>query len=257
LSNRRFLVASAVVLIGLILVVIAFSWASSLTPFTLTAQIWDVQQDEKHAIIASNQFTGVTSNGIPENTLQQMGTWIIGQIKVRYDLNTTSIQLHVHVPADLSKDKLLIQTNPKLPVQTYFSVVEANSKSRVPLDQEALSTLGRDFWLEANAPGYTTWSKHLNWSEDLDQDFILDPIPVSVGVEDFDGNSNSAAMWLTNYLSSYPRLEIKDPKTLEVLRGKIEKEKELLARNPMVQSSIRDSLGVDLVISGKYENVRS
>ncbi len=254
LGNRRFLAASVIALGGAILVVIALSWVSSQIPFTLTAQIWDVQLDEKNSIIASSSFTGTTNSGIPDNSLKEMGAWIISQLTKRhYDLNATGVQLHIHVPANLGKDKIVVQTKPEIPLQVYFDRTEAGHKSRLPLDQEALSTLGKDYWMEVDAPGYDRWTRHFNWSEGLDQNIKLDSIPISIGIEEFDGSNNSAAAWLVNYLSSYPKLKIKDPNALQILRAEIEKEKEFFSTNPTAQESLRTTLGVDLIISGKYE----
>jgi len=255
----RWIGLGIVVILGLLLLFFAVSKLPLLGPApapkaVLTVQIWDVVLDEKHAVIASQQFSGPATNGLPAETLQTVGNWITEQLRGRYNLDATLLQGHVYIPADLSKEELDIKTTPPGSVQVYFWVVEGEGKSRVSLavDQKALATIGKDFFLEISRPGYQAWMKQVTWNKALDEDFTLEPFPLGIGVEEFTGEKN-VGLWLANYLMSNPRFLIKDPSTLQNLKERIAEEKAAIARNPQIQLQYRTSLGVDVIISGHYE----
>jgi len=256
IAGRRVGLGIAAVL-GLLLLVFAVAKLPLFGPAPapkalLTVQIWDVVLDEKHAVIASQQFSGPATNGPSEETLQTVGDWLTEQLRGRYNLDATLLQGHVYVPANLSKEEVTVETTPTVPMQLYFWVVEEGGKSRVSLKQkQALADLGKDFFLEISLAGYGTWGKQVTWNKAVDEDFTLEPLPLGIGVEEFTGEKN-VGLWLANYLSSNPRFLIKDPSTLQNLKERIAAEKAAIARNPQLQLEYRTSLGVDVIISGHY-----
>jgi hypothetical protein len=257
----RWLWMGIAVLLGLLSLVFAVSKLPLFGPapapkYLLTVQIWDVVLDEKHAVIASQQFSGPATNGLSEEILQAVGNWITEQLKGKYSLDATLVQGHVYVPANLSKEELAVKTTPTVPIQLYFWVVEEGEKSRASLQQkQALANLGKDFFLEVSLSGYGTWMKRVTWNKELDEDFTLEPLPLGIGVEEFTGEKN-VGLWLANYLTSNPRFLVKDPSTLKALQEKIAEDEAAIARNPQIQLEYRTSLGVDVIISGHYEKTK-
>jgi hypothetical protein len=222
--------------------------------FALTAQIWDIDQDEKHAIVASQQFNGsLSSNHLVTETVKQVGDWVIEQIGQRYELSSSEIQLHVHIPADLNTENMDIQVTPPGPFKEYVYSVEQGNKSRIPLDQQALAQYGKDLMLEISRPGYDFKIIPVKWGEALDEDYLLKPSKVRIGIEEFAGEKNLIAIGLMDYLAKNSRLLITDPHSLKALQDKIAQEKEAIARNPWIQEPIRTVLGMDFIISGGLE----
>ncbi len=215
----------------------------------LTVQIWDVVQDQKNALVASEQF----STGDSETVVSQAGHWIADQITQHYELPSSSLRVHVRVPADLSAEQLSIEVTPAVPFQVYFWDVVAGLKYRTPVLMEAgsaLANLNRDFDLEIHPVGYATGTVHVPWGQPVEQDLVLAPRPVPIAVENFSGEQNSYAVDVANYLAINSRFSIKDPAALQQLRDQIATEEAYIAANPQVQVSVRTSLGIDLLITG-------
>jgi len=227
--------------------------ATSRTQVVVTVQIWDVEHDEKHAVIASQRFTGQAGGSLSEETRQGIGRWVSEQIGKRYDLNAPSLQVRVRVPADPSREKVEVQATPPGQVEVYFYVSGGGGKSRVRLDEQALAALGKDFDLEVSRPGYGTRVVRVTWGQALDETLTLQPGAVSVGIQEFGGEKNTLATWLANSLAAQQRIAVKDPQTLQALRAKIDRERAEIARNPAMQMPIRTSLGIDLIVTGTYE----
>ncbi len=54
-------------------------------------------------------------------------------------------------------------------------------------------------------------------------------------------------------LGRHPRIHIKDPATLAELRREIAAKMALIAAKPGAQMSLRDWLGLDVLVSGRYD----
>jgi hypothetical protein len=222
------------------------------TPSILTVQIWDVVKDQKNKLVVAKQFNISGS----DETLQQVGQWVVEQITQVYNLTASSIRVHIYVPADLSNENLNIQMLPPIPYQIYFSVVAGPGKSRIPVanqGDQALARINQDFDLEITPIGYTIQTIHVTWGQPLDEDLVLESRPVAIAVEEFTGGQNSYATRVANYLTTNPRFAIKDPGALNQLRQQIATEQAYIAANPVSQTSIRTSLGVDLIVIGALE----
>lgn len=246
LTQHRFWIGGGLVLF-VMAVLIATTRAGPIggTSSILIVQVWDV---------ASQQFTETGGSNFSNESLQQVGAWITAQIASKYDLGAPDLQIHVHVPADLSKEHVEIQVNPPGPLQEYFWVVaNGGIKSRNLVADQALRAVGQDFWLELIRPGYEVQPIQVTWKQMLDQDLTLHPVPVGVGIEEFGGDKNSIATELANYLVANPRFSIKDPNALTVLMDEINRAATEQARNPASQVPRRTALGLDLIISGSYQ----
>jgi hypothetical protein len=244
---RRWLaVAVAIFAAGLVAV-----WLGTIRRHPVaTVQLWDVVDDQKHAIVASNQFEGT------DEAIQKAApSWIVEQIERKYDLKTQNVQVHVRIPADLKRDAPDIQASPPGPLQVYLHVIDGGSKARVSMvmDQGTLAALERDFDIEIGRPGFEDKRLHVTWGQSLDQSITLRPQGLSVGVQEFGGDRNLLATSVADSLASNERLIVKDPQELQALQTEIQRDRELIARNPAVQQPLRTSLGIDLLITGTYE----
>jgi len=274
-ATRRFRVALGLAILGIALILGVIIWDSYNKDFNLKVQVWDVEMDSKNRIIASNEFKGSTSNGIPESTLEDVAQWLVGVLS----LNLTDVKLHVHVPVDWERDKLQIQTTPNTDFKVHYWVIRRSesgvlgkdrypiiTESNEPIDESALPYLGSDFYLEVSLPGYYPFYNRINRSEGLDVNTTLKPVPISIGIEEFQGTSNSIAIWLENYLSDNPRIHVKGPDALKELEAKIEEERKSFYTPPgngldvqqmaqvPTEIGLRTILGVDVIISGRYES---
>ena len=109
-----------------------------------------------------------------------------------------------------------------------------------------------DFTVEVILPGYRAQTFTIQHGEALDQDFTLDPQPLSVAVEEFIGNA-TVADWLSSYLGANPRLSITTPEQLQALLKMLADQKAYIESNPMAQVGVRTALGVDLIVGGSYD----
>ena len=256
--SRRFFIWTTFALIGVAVLIGATWWlTASPSQSVLTVQIWSVQQDQKHAIVFSQRFENPDDISLTDETLKEVGYWITEQIEKNYDFRDTDVQVHVYIPADLSQENLDIQMTPQGPYNVYYYIVDVDKGQKgrinIPIDRNTLKNLGKDFYLEIQRPGYYTETLSVKWGNILDKNFSLQPTTVSIGIEEFTGENNSVATWLSNYFIQNPHFTIKDPSTLNHLREIIEEDEALFAENPMIQVPIRTSLGVDWIISGHYE----
>ena len=218
----------------------------------LTVQIWDVVDDQKDSLVASEQF----SASDPETVLSQAGHWIVERISEHYGLSAPEVRMHVDIPADLATGQVNLQSAPTVPYQIYIVDTQGGSKVRLPAGNTtspALGSMQGDFKLEISVVGYSDQTLPVTPGQRLQRDLILEPEPVALAFEDFSGADNSYATQIANYIATNQRFSIKQPDALKVLRDKIATEQAYMAANPMVQNSVRTSLGVDLIISGSLQ----
>lgn len=246
LARRHVRIAVGVILAALA-VLIGAVWY---VPFTITVQLWDIKMDQKNAIIASQQVRAFGPRPGDE-LLQRIGRWVTDEIAKKYDLGAGPVQIHVSVPADFRTGKVDVQATPPGPLDVNFWLVDG-AKLRAPVDPGALAGLNKDFQIEIGRPGYRAHILRVTWHQAMEARFILRPHEVSIGIEEFSGDDHSLAIWLSNYLAKNPRFAIKDPTTLKALRDRIADESRLIASNPVVQTSIRTTLGLDLIIAGSF-----
>lgn len=252
--SRRFFIWTTFALIG-VTVLIVTTWLLTASPSqsVLTVEIWDVQQDQKHALVALQRFENPADVSLTDESIKEVGHWVTEQIEKKYGLEDINVQVQVYIPADLNQENPDIKMTPQGSYEVYFYMVHEGRKVRTPIEKNTLKYLGKDFFLEIKRPGYSPEILTVRWGNVLDKNFTLQPIKVSIGIEEFTGESNSVATRLMDYLIDNPQFTIKDPSTLNRLREEIEEEQAILAEYPWIQESIISSLGVDLIISGQYE----
>lgn len=256
--SRRFFIWTTLALIG-VTVLIVTMWLLTASPSqsVLTVEIWSVQEDQKHAIVASQRFENPADVSLTDESIKEVGDWVTEQIEKKHDLEDVNVQVQVYIPADLNQENMDIKMTPQGQgsYEVYLYMVHEGIKGRIrtPIEKNTLKNLGKDFFLEIKRPGYSPEILTVRWGKVLDKNFTLQPTKVSIGIEEFTGESNSVATRLKHYLVQNPQLRIKDPSTLKMLREKIKENQALLAEYPAIQMSFRTSLGVDWIISGQYE----
>ena len=250
-DSSQIRIAAGLTFIGVAAVFGVLWWTMSQTESGLVVQVWDIEQDEKHAVIASRQFVDMSGGFLTEGEIQQVGDWLVEQLGQKYKLDADELQIYLHVPADLTSGGLTIEVTPSGPDQVYFWTVDGG-KLRVSLNEQALARLNKDFYLEIYRPGYERVVAQVPWGQALDENFTAQQQPIRIGIEEFEGAQNAVAVQLVDYLAPDVRLSITEPRTLVALRDKIAEENASLAENPLLQEGFRTSLGVDLIVSGRY-----
>jgi hypothetical protein len=189
----------------------------------LTVEIWDVQQDQKHALVALQRFENPSDVSLTDESIKEVGHWVTEQIEKKYGLEDINVQVQVYIPADLNQENMDIKMTPQGSYEVYLYMVHEGIKGRIhiPIEKNTLKNLGKDFFLEIKRPGYSPEILTVRWGNVLDKNFTLQPIKVSIGIEEFTGESNSVATRLMDYLIDNPQFTIKDPSTLNRLREEI------------------------------------
>lgn len=250
--SRKFIL---IALIALLLLIVVLCWM--LTPKSvLTVQIWNVELDTKQEIIATTNFIYAGDSRLPDEKVKEIGDWIIEQIYPKNALNDSdnSIQVHVYVPADLSGEIIKITSSEV--INKYFWMVGENGKSsQIPFNANDHIDLNKNFTIVINKPGYITVQIPITPGHIFDKNFTLvtEPKGIIVGIEEFTGERNSVAAQLADYMSHDPRFSVKDPGTLEELKNEIERNKEIIKDYPAIQENLRETLGIDFIISGNID----
>ena len=220
--------------------------------FRLAVQVHEVTNDAKGRQFEARQITGAASGETPEPVVADVARWITERLGQIYELDRPRATFRLRVPADPSRDPLTIDKTGEAAVDVLLYIVQSGVKARVPADPTVLAAMRRDFDLEINVPGYASTVRRITWGQAFDETVSLEPRPVQIGIEEFPGDPALGAR-LAEMLGRNPRLHIKPPDTLATLRRQIEADMALLARNPGVQVALRRSLGLDVLISGRYD----
>ena len=117
-------------------------------------------------------------------------------------------------------------TNPPIPLDTHLYIIRDTGKVRVrsDLNRESLALLDGEFVIELGAVGYSS-------------------VP---------GPENGIARGLTGALSEHSRMQVFGPQALERLRVEIADSRAAIGVDRAAQIAIRDSLGVDYIVSGAF-----
>jgi hypothetical protein len=212
-------------------------------------QLHQVVRDDKGPLLASRRFTVQNAAMLPADTVTEAARWIASELAARFPLDRPPTTVTLRVPADPGRERIRVD-GAQAAVEVYL--VEAGRKLRVPATPELLGTLQRDFDLEVVVPGAGSRVIRVVRGRAVEQSFTIGPATLPVGIEDFGGDP-TVAVRLTDALSADRRLLIRPPSALAQLRREIAENQALLARNPMVQMSLRSQLGIDVLVSGQLE----
>jgi hypothetical protein len=135
-------------------------------------------------------------------------------------------------------------------------VVRDEGKVRVvsDLNPESLALLKEDFVIEIGAVGYSSVPVEVKRGEPIQKTIELSASArhVKLAVENFAGDENTVGPRLAHVLAQNSRLSLLGPNSLDRLREEIAEIRRNIGTNPAVQLPVRDSLGVDYIISGIY-----
>ena len=222
-------------------------------PLTLFASIWKVQLDTKSSIVAQKEFSA-GSGRVSATALSELAEWVSNQLGLttRSDATPTPVRLKVQIPADLTRERPIIQRIPEGKMDIMLWDVRGSVKSRMPLTWDALKDMQTPFQLEVRIPGSETTVIEATPGTPLAKEMELAPATVSIGVEKFAGPDAGITERVCNQLTANPLIKIVNPDMLEAVRKQIEADKEELRKHPMMQMSAR-SLGIDYMISGSVQ----
>ncbi|HUF92600.1 MAG TPA: alpha/beta fold hydrolase [Candidatus Limnocylindria bacterium] len=220
--------------------------------FRLAVQVHEIKSDTKGRQLEARQLTGPAAAETPEAAVADVAGWLTARLQQIYELDRPHATFRLRVPADPSREPLTIDRTSEAAVDAAVYVVQGGAKARVKPDQFVLGALARDFDLEISAPGYAGTVRRITWGRAVDETVSLAPAPLRIGIEDFPGDPALGAR-LAAALVRHPRIHIKDPATLVALRRELEAKMALIAANPHSQMSLRDSLGLDVLVSGRYD----
>ncbi len=251
-APRNWLLAglSALVLLGATITV----WWLLLKPnHQLDVRIWDVEGDRKTHILATGSFDA-SGDDLPNPLIESMVQWMLAQLVPGTTAAARPLTVKISIPADPGTEKLRIEPPADISVETHLYIIQDTGKVRVrsDLNQETLALLQQDFVIEVGLPGYASVPLKVNWGTPVEKQITLKPAKIKLAVEEFSGPDNRIAEILANALSKHPRLKLYGPDALARLRREIENSRASIGVHRAAQIAIRDSLGVDYIISGDY-----
>lgn len=220
--------------------------------FRLAVQVHEVKSDTKGRQLEARQITGPATGETPDTAVADVSTWLSERLRQIYELDRPHAAFRLRVPTDPSRELLTIERTSEAAVDVTVYVVQSGVKVRAKPDQVVLGAIRRDFDLEITAPGYAGTVRRITWGEAVDETLTLAPAPLRIGIEEFPGDPAFGTR-LAAALARDPRVHIKDPATLTALRRELEAKMALIVANPGVQMSLRETLGLDVLVSGRYD----
>jgi len=247
------LLIGAVAVVGLIAGGFGIArWLSLEATYSLDLQIWNVEGEDKGSVVASRSFSRAARGPMPSALVAEAGTWIAETLAPGESLGEVAVE--VSIPADLDAGEVRLLTNPPVPLDTHLYVIRDTGKVRVrsDLNRESLALLDGEFVIELGAVGYSSVPVRGRTGEALEKTVRLRPTGVKLAIEDVTGPENQIARSLTGGLSERSRIEVFGPQALERLRVELAESKAEIGVNRAAQIAIRDSLGVDYIMSGAF-----
>jgi hypothetical protein len=218
----------------------------------LTASLWNVKLDTKGSLITSKEFSGKPSSGIDQSLLDDIVDWISREIGIPADYKPQHVKVNVHIPADLSTQEPVISRKPEGPMEVLMWDTRGGGKTRIPLSVEMLRAIDGEFYLEIRVPGFGQQVVTVTRGQLCDETFDLVSMPVSVGIEQFDGEGAGISDRLAQRLSLRQGFKVTSPDMLKTIREELKMHNEHIARNPQIQLPLRE-LGIDYIISGSVQ----
>ncbi len=215
----------------------------------LTASLWSVELDSKGRLVGTTQLPAVVWEQSEEAALDSLVALIAGRLGVSDSAMGSSVQVTVRVPGDLQSGEPEIERSPPGVLQALIWTTAGGDKLRTPLSNAALRGVSGDYFLEVRVPGYGAAVLNGRAGQSLDTALVLEPSPVSIGVEEFTGDGAGIADRLAARLSRDLRFRVVSPSMLETVRREVERHNQRIRENPMAQMQLRE-LGVDYIVSG-------
>lgn len=213
------------------------------------ANLWGVDLDTKGALIDTKTVFGKQDSNVDDSMLEQLVDWISLKLGVHKHEGHPQIQVKIEIPADLAEKSFVIKRVPEGPMDILLWDMTGGGKIRVPLNEAMVKDLQSDFYLEVRVPGFEIETLKIIWGQSLNKMLELKPSTVSIGIEQFDGNTLGIADRLSGILNTHGKFKVVSPSMLKTIREEISRHNERIRLNPMIQQSIR-GLGVDYLVSG-------
>lgn len=215
-----------------------------------------VEADERGAVLAASRFDSPDGT-YPDSILERVVDWIADTLHVEPSSPTDLARVVVDVPADLESSPYRVERIPAGPIEVQVWGVTETGKVRVPLTRGSLRTRTQPFTIEIGVPGFGTTAVEVIPGEALSDtlELAVSSGTVRIGVEEIDGYPG-IGLSLTRVLASRPGLTAASPAALEAMRRTLEEARKAILDNPMVQTEIRESLGVDYLLRGSVVTPR-
>ena len=220
---------------------------------TITASLWRTELDTKGSLIDTTTVTGSPGGSVDEQMFSELVAWTASTLGVTSQQTPQGVQVTVEVPANLAETEPTIKRTPEGNMNVLMWHIGGGGKSRLPLDLQLLREMRQDFSIEIQVPGFDKQIVEVTWGKGMSQLLDLTPATISIAVEQFLGDTDSASDRLTQKLNSHGRFRVVSPEMLNSIKEEIRAQRENIARNPMMQQNIR-RLGVDYIISGSVSS---
>lgn len=215
----------------------------------LTTNLWNVELDTKGSLVGTKEVSAAQGEGITQAILDDIVQWVAQELGVSQIEGQPLVEVTIDVPADLEREQPIIKRRPAGPMEVLVWDVRDRSKIRTPLDVTSLRDLRGTFYLEIRVPGYGMTTVEVAWGTALHKVMELQRMPVSIGVEPFEGVVPGITNRLCDRMSTDPGFRVVNPEMLETIREEVKRHNEEIGRRPMLQVPLR-KLGVDYIISG-------
>jgi hypothetical protein len=226
---------------------------SSGQTYSVSASVWQVDLDSKGALVDSKTTPGITGQGVDDTSIKQLADWIISISGAKDPAESEPIAVEIDIPANLEQRDPVIRRIPDGPMDVMMWAVSGRGKLRLPLDVSTLKQLHQDFFLEIRVPGYASEALECKWGQSVQKRLELSPATVSLGIEQFENDTQGVSDRLIQVLSDHKGIKITSPDILKTIREEVLRHNEMIRRDPEIQKDLR-KLGVDYIVSG---NVRS
>ena len=252
--RRRALVLSGLVVLLAVSLGIVW-WLGIEDTHRVDLQVWNVEGEDKGSVVASRTFSIAARGPLPTALVEEVGRWLVQTVASGEAAAAGEVTVQLSIPADFETGEVQLLASPPVGLDTYLYIVGDTGKVRVrsDLNSESLALLEGEFVVEIGAVGYSSVPVRVRKGESLERTVRLRPLPVKLAIEDVTGPENDIARRVTSALAQHAGIKVFGPEALARLREEIAESRAAIGVNRTAQIAIRDSLGVDYIMSGVYE----
>lgn len=215
----------------------------------LTASLWNVELDTKGSLVGSTELPAAVWEEGEQAVLDSVVSFVAGRLGVSDSATGSPVEITVRIPADPQTGVPEVEREPAGVFEVLLWETSGGDKLRTPLSTGALRSVTGDYHIEVRVPGYAAVVLGGRPGQALDTALVLEPSPVSIGIEEFTGEGAGFADKLAARLSRHLRFKVVSPSMLEAVRREVERHNRRIRENPMEQMPLRE-LGVDYIVSG-------
>jgi hypothetical protein len=218
---------------------------------TISVVMAKVDNDSKSRILSSETIASDEGEAFSSERLKQIAKWVSKQLPQR-KARVITVNIPEKLKNGMTVSRLFSNLDDLHPdFYVWKAGVADKVRTRVGESSQSLSGFPYPLNIEVVVPGFHSLLYTLDGEHGVKETVELVPKSFLIGVEKFGGKELGISEKLSYaLLEERSDFEVKDSGTLQILREELEKKKETLARSPMIQMSIRETLGLDFVISG-------